>query len=325
MSELQNSGAVIVVLGTGGTIAGRAGSPSDHTGYRAGEVAVGQLVHGVAVPAGWQVQAEQLAQLDSKDMDRATWQRLARRVGHHLKRPEVGGVVVTHGTDTLEETAWFLHRTVDASRPVVLTAAMRPVTALSPDGPQNLADALLVAATPGARGVLAVMLGRVHAGSELRKVHGYRIDAFSSGDAGVLGLVEEGRLRMFRAWPEAALHAAAARAHTVEDFPWVEIVTSGAAVRPQAITALVDAGVRGLIVAGTGNGTVHHAWAEVLARAQAQGVAVRRASRCALGGVVGGRVEAGEGSAGGEAPSAGTLSVPQARVELMLELLARAD
>ena len=304
----------IVLLGTGGTIAGRSASSADHTGYRAGELQVEELLQGVTRPAGCRLEFEQIAQLDSKDMDFATWQQLAARVEHHLQRAEVAGVVVTHGTDTLEETAWFLHRTVAAPKPVVLTAAMRPATALSPDGPQNLADALQVAATPGARGVLAVMLGRVHAGNEIRKVHGYQIDAFVSAEAGALALVEEGRVRALRPWPEAALHPAAAAARGNDDWPWVEIVVSAAGARAQAVDALVDAGVRGLVVAGTGNGTLHRVWLQALERAQAKGVVVRRASRCALGGVV------GEGA--GLMPSAGSLSVPQARVELMLDLMA---
>ena len=312
----EGHGSSIVLLGTGGTIAGRAASSADHTGYRAGELQVEELLHGVTRPAGFRLEFEQVAQLDSKDMDFATWRQLAARVEHHLQRPEVAGVVVTHGTDTLEETAWFLHRTVAAPKPVVLTAAMRPATALSPDGPQNLADALQVAATPGARGVLAVMLGRVHAGSEIRKVHGYQVDAFVSAEAGAVALVEEGRVRASRPWPSAELHTAAATARSTEAWPWVEIVFSAAGARAQAIDAMVEAGVRGLVVAGTGNGTVHRGWLQALERAQAKGVVVRRASRCALGGVV------GEGD--GLLPSAGHLSVPQARVELMLDLLAPA-
>lgn len=316
MNSLQSPEKVIVVLGTGGTIAGRAALATDHTGYRAGELVVEALLGGLRPPAGCRLEAEQVAQLDSKDMDFDTWQRLAARVSHHLARTEVAGVVVTHGTDTLEETAWFLHRTVQARRPVVLTAAMRPATSLSPDGPQNLADALVVAASPSARGVLAVLAGRVHAGCDLRKLHGYRVDAFSSGDAGVVALVEEGGLREFRAWPEAGLHAAWPASRTTSAWPWVEVVISAAGAQPRVVDALVDAGVRGLVVAGTGNGTVHRAWADALARARTRGVAVRRASRCALGGVVG----AGDAASG---QAVGPLSVPQARVELILDLLPR--
>ena len=314
MSDMQSPEGVIVVLGTGGTIAGRADAATDHTGYRAGELGVHELLGGVSLPHSVRVESEQVAQLDSKDMDFVTWQRLEARIASHLARPDVRGVVITHGTDTLEETAWFLHRTVQATRPVVLTAAMRPATALSPDGPQNLADALLVAASPHACGVMAVLQGRIHAGCDLRKLHGYRVDAFSSGDAGALALVEEGRVRCFRPWPTPALHPAWKAGRGARGWPWVEVVFSAAGAQARAIDALVEAGVQGLVVAGTGNGTVHRAWDEALSRAQARGVVVRRASRCGLGGVVG----TGEGAG---VPTAGPLSVPQARVELILDLL----
>ncbi len=110
-------------------------------------------------------------------------------------------MVITHGTDTLEETAYFLHRVLAPAKPVVLTAAMRPASALLSDGPQNLLDALTLAASAGARGVLAVLAQQVFGAAELRKVHSYRLDAFGAGDAGPLGRIEEGRLRRFRDWP----------------------------------------------------------------------------------------------------------------------------
>ena len=308
---------VLVVIGVGGTIAGRADRPEDHTGYRVGELGVEDLLRGLPRPDGFRIEARQLAQLDSKDMDSSTWQALHACLVETLHRSEVAGVVVTHGTDTLEETAWFLHRCVQARRPVVLTAAMRPASAPSADGPQNLADALAVAAEPDAAGVLAVMNGQVYAGTDLRKVHGYRLDAFTGGDAGPVAVVEEGRVRRFRGWPQAPLHAAPAASVPAAQWPWVELLTSTAGARAEAVDALVQAGVHGLVIAGTGNGTVHRAWTDALARAQAAGVAVRRASRCQLGGIV--------GAADGLAPSAGSLSAVQARVELMLDLLAKVS
>src|SRR5690606_28663890 len=140
-----------------------------------------QLLAAVPALAGQALEAVTLARLDSSDMDHATWAALREAVALQLARPEVAGVVVTHGTDTLEETAYFLHRTLAATKPVVLTAAMRPATAPSADGPQNLLDAVTVARWTGARGVVAVLAGRVHAGADLRKLHGFRVDAFGSG------------------------------------------------------------------------------------------------------------------------------------------------
>ena len=118
----------IVILGTGGTIAGTAARADDAIGYTAAQIDVAQLVAAVPHLAGFPIECEQVAQIDSKDMDHATWQRLARRCAHHLARDAVTGVVVTHGTDTLEETAYFLHRVLGSAKPLVLTAAMRPAT-----------------------------------------------------------------------------------------------------------------------------------------------------------------------------------------------------
>ena len=298
----------IPILGTGGTIAGAATLAGDNIGYTAGQQSVGQLLAGLPLPPGVAVEPEQVAQLDSKDMDHATWQRLARRAAHHLARAEVAGVIVTHGTDTLEETAWFLHRVLAPAKPLVLTAAMRPATALSPDGPQNLVDALAVAATPGARGVVAVLAGRVHGAAELRKLHPYRVDAFGSGDAGPIAVVEEGRLRRFRPWPEGAGLGVPDRATAA--WPWVEVVASHAGARPDAVRALVAAGVQGLVVATTGNGSVNAALEPALAEAQSAGVPVWRSTRCPAGNIV-----------GADAGPAAPLSPWAARVELMLRLL----
>ena len=183
--------------------------------------------------------------VDSKDMDHAIWQRLAQRAAHHLARPDVAGVVVTHGTDTLEETAWFLHRVLAPAKPLVLTAAMRPATALGADGPQNLLDAVRVAREPGAHGAVVVLAGSVHGAPDVRKVHPYRTDAFDSGDAGALARVEEGRLRVLRAWPAGEALGLGAIAADAAGWPWVAVVPSHAGARGEAVDALVAAGVRG--------------------------------------------------------------------------------
>ena len=308
----------LVILGTGGTIAGTAARARDNLGYTAAQRSVADLLSGLPAPAGALIEVEQVAQLDSKDMDAATWQRLARRVAHHLARPAVTGVVITHGTDTLEESAWLLHRVLAPAKPVVLVAAMRPATALVPDGPQNLLDAFAVALSPGAQGVLAVLAGRVHLANSVRKVHTYRLDAFESPEGGPLGVVEEGVLRRFRAWPESdtppALGLAVLQAEA-PTWPWVEIVTSHAGARPEAVRALVASGVQGLVVAATGNGTLHSALQTALDEARAAGVTVWLCTRCASGVLV---------AAGGphHAVPAAAMSPWQARIELMLGLMA---
>jgi L-asparaginase len=317
----------LVVLGTGGTIAGRASAAGDNVGYTAGEVGVGQLLAGVQgmaaqTPAlrGWALEAEQVAQVDSKDMGPAVWCCLLARVAHHLARPEVAGIVVTHGTDTLEETAWLLQAVLAPGKPVVLACAMRPATALLPDGPQNLMDALCVAATPGARGVVAVCAGQVHQARHVQKVHTYRLDAFDSGDAGPLGCVEEGHLRAWQAWPEGAADRSLLEKLLANmAWPRVELITShagadGAVVRALLAASLPSAPLRGLVVAGTGNGTLHADLLAALAEAQAAGVVVRRCTRCAYGQVVPGPHDA--------LADTGGLSPVKARLSLMLERLA---
>ncbi|MDQ2778005.1 MAG: asparaginase [Pseudomonadota bacterium] len=304
----------VVVLGTGGTIAGSAASATDNVGYRAAELTIDALIAAVPALHGVPLEAEQVAQVDSKDMDFAIWQALARRVDAHLSRPDVVGMVITHGTDTLEETAYFLHRVLAPTKPVVMTAAMRPATSLQADGPQNLLDAVTVARWPGARGVLAVLAGNVYTGADLRKTDSYRLDAFSPGEAGLLGRVEEGQLRSFRPWPLKQPLGLACMARDPAHWPRVEIVFNHVAADGRIVDALLAQGLDGLVVAGTGNGTVSHALEAAALRAQRAGVSVRRCSRCANGPVI----DTSEAAL----PNAGALSPVQARIELLLQLLA---
>lgn len=314
---MQNHVSKVVVLGTGGTIAGAAADPSDNVGYVAAQRAVADLVHGVPALASVALEVEQVAQLDSKDMDHATWRALALRCAVHLGRPEVAGLVVTHGTDTLEETAWFLQRVLAPAKPIVLAAAMRPATALQSDGPQNLLDAVTVARFAGARGVVALLGGQLFGARDVRKVHPYRIDAFSAGDAGVIGVVEEGRLRLFRAWPDSGAAIGAEALPDVDQWPFVAIVTSHAGASAAVVRALRTAGVRGLVVAATGNGSVHRELEAALLEAQRDGgVQVLRSTRCGNG-----RLLDVDDAA---LASADDLTPAKARVELLLRLMPRA-
>ena len=308
----------VVVLGMGGTIAGRAASADDNLGYVAGTVGVAALVAAASHDAPVAVESEQVAQIDSKDMDFALWRRLAERVAHHLDRAEVAGVVVTHGTDTLEETAYFLSRVLAATKPVVLTAAMRPATSRQADGPQNLADAIAVAALAGraGAGVVVAFAGTLHSAHDVRKVHPYRLDAFSSGDAGPLARIEERRLRALRDWPTESIMVSGRLPEQASGWPWVEVVTSGAGADGRIVAALVDAGVAGIVVAGTGNGSLHRSLEAALADAEGRGVAILRSTRCLDGAIV-------EASPRRFA-SAGDLTPVKARIELMLRLLSAA-
>ena len=306
----------LLVLGMGGTIAGRSQAQGDNVGYRAGELPVESLlpsgVNDVECLADMQIETRQIAQLDSKDMDHATWFVLARAVLSACADETVEGIVITHGTDTLEETAFFLAQLCMPSKPVVLTCAMRPASALSPDGPQNMVDALCVAANPSADGVWVVVAGAVHRPTQVAKVHPYRTDAFSSGEAGPAGVVEEGNVRWLHpagdhsfAW---APSTAASRQFEVSSkvvpdanallawlerngLPRVEWVVSHAGVTPASVTACLSAGgeggaVRGLVLVCTGNGTFHQCLVKPLRDAEACGVVLSRSTRCTQGNIV---------------------------------------
>ena len=326
---LSKINKTVVVLGTGGTIAGTAATPGDNIGYTAAQVGVAQLL--AAIPALAQLPctlvAEQVAQVDSKDMGFALWQALVARVSHFLTQSDVVGVVITHGTDTLEETAYFLHAALPAAltarKPVVLTCAMRPSTAMAPDGPQNLLDACTVALADGAAGVLAVCAGTLHSAVDVQKVHPYRLDAFNSGEVGPLGYVEENAVRLTRNWPTALVHStqvATINIASIKRWPRVEIVMNHAGASGAMVDALLaqaaaghDDPVRGIVVAATGNGTVHHDLQAALLRAQATGIKVVLATRCAEGRVL--------PVPHNLFPDSQGLSPVKARIALMLSLL----
>ena len=318
---MQSTSSTIVILGTGGTIAGTASSAADNVGYTAAQIGIAALVQAVPALAGLRLEAEQVAQIDSKDMTHAVWLVLAQRVAHHLARADVTGIVITHGTDTLEETAWFLQRVLAPGKPVVLTAAMRPATSAQADGPQNLLDAVRVAQHPQARGVVAVLSGAVHGAHDVRKAHPYCLDAFSSGDAGPLAWVAEGVLRCLRPWPDNTALGLAVLGADAALWPVVDIVASHAGARSAVIEALCAAGAQGLVVAATGNGTVHDALGTALRVAQQRGVPVLLATRCLDGPIVGGPV--GLNRLEPLAPAT-DLSPVKARIELMLRLMQPA-
>jgi L-asparaginase len=337
----------MIVLGTGGTIAGTSASSSDHTGYTAAQLGVDALLDGVpglqAALKGAVLKAEQVAQLDSKDMDFETMRRLAKRCAFYLSQEDVKAVVITHGTDTLEETAYFLHRVIAPAlqaKPVVMTCAMRPATSSEADGPRNLRDAVIVAADAQARGVLVVCAGQVHHALAVQKMHSYAQDAFSSGDTalgewGPLGQVHQGTVK-WHAASKAVFQRSQLSALVQPElgmmplwgddavvWPRVEILmnhtqASGAVVRALLMDSKMVSSaseshclLRGIVVAGTGNGTVSQALQAALAQAQEQGVHIVVTSRCAWGGVRDNDV------------STQPLSAVKARVQLVLNLLTQ--
>jgi len=317
----------VLLLGLGGTIAGTSRVAGDDLSYQAAQRGVASLLQGVTgltqVLGACQCESEQLAQLDSKDMGFAVWNTLLERLNAALRDPHIVGVVITHGTDTLEETAYCLHACLSEAltqdKPVVLTCAMRPADALQADGPQNLKDALALACGGHAHGVVVLCAGQVHGAVEVQKVHPYRLDAFSSGDAGPIAYLEGAHLRQLRAWPRSGQwphffgsERSASAPVAPAAWPWVEIVHSTAGANGHLVPLLVQAGVRGLVVNGTGNGSVHQDLLHALLHAQAAGVPVVRASRCAQGVVLPHR--------GDCLPDSQGLSAVKARIALMLSL-----
>jgi L-asparaginase len=341
---MQQINKKIVVLGTGGTIAGTAASSADHTGYSAAQIGVAQLIQGVAgLPEALQgcaLVVEQVAQIDSKDMDFATMARLAQRCCHFLAQANVSAVLITHGTDTLEETAWFLQCTVPAellaAKPIVLTCAMRPATSSEADGPRNVCDAVRVALDSQASGVLCVCAGDVHTALHVQKVHSHALNAFSSGDAGPAAQLQGSSVH----WTSENAHfsipnqplaqwkiAGAAINNVVNDllqiphWPRVELLYNHAQASGHIVHALLadtaDAAnrLRGIVVAGTGNGTLSTGLQTALLVAQSQGVRVLRASRCTWGGV--------SATANDVLPCT-DLSAVKARVQMVLQLVQAA-
>ncbi|MBN9475875.1 MAG: hypothetical protein ABS43_21605 [Bordetella sp. SCN 67-23] len=268
------------ILATGGTIAGAAPSPSDTSGYRAGALPVAALLAALPPQDDVRLDARQLASLDSKDALPEFWQMLARELAQAQADPDVDGVVLTHGTDTLEETAWFLHLTLALAKPLVLTGAMRPATAASADGPMNLLQAVQVAACPQAarHGVLAVLNGQIHHARHLRKAHTHRVDAFDSGEAGPAGFIQDGYVGWF--WPP---RPCAPRFAPDTPLAPVDILFDYPGISVSMVDAVLRGGTRGLVWAGYGNGSISGRIEPLLREAGRQSLAIVRATRGGAG------------------------------------------
>ncbi len=304
----------VALLATGGTIAGVADSATETTAYQAAALGAAALL--AAVPelgALADIRAEQLLQLDSKDMQPAHWLQIARRAQALADDPAVDGIVLTHGTDTLEETAWFLHLVLKTDKPVVLTAAMRPSTALSADGPMNLFGAVAVAASPDFRGlgVVAALNDRVFGARDLTKRHTLAVDAFGA-EGGVLGWAHPPTLLRRPATNERAAVSLAALDDKAWP-PWVEILHVAAGSSPRLLDAARGLGVDGVVLALPGNGSVPANWREPIAACIGAGMAVVRASRVGVG-------EVSRAATPSPLLDAGWLSPAKARVALMLTL-----
>jgi L-asparaginase len=310
----------VVVLATGGTIAGAAASDVQ-AAYTSGQVGVQQLL--AAVPQAAKLatlRGEQISNIGSQDMNDEVWLKLARRVNELTAMSDVNGVVITHGTDTIEETAYFLNLVVKSRKPVVLTAAMRPSTALSADGPLNFYNAVAVAANPnaGGRGVLVVVNDWVHGASSLTKTSTTAVQTFLSPLSGLIGTVAYGTVEFYRGPVGRHTVDSEFSLDGVTALPRVDIVMAYENMDGALIDAAVAAGAKGVVIAGVGNGNLTAAAITALTRHAKNGIACVRASRVTTG-LVGRNVEVDDDKAGFVASMG--LNPQKARVLLRLALL----
>ena len=271
----------VVVLATGGTIAGAGATTASSATYQAAKVPVEQLLAALPELAKVaRVTGEQVFQIASESLTNAHLLTLARRVQALVQQPDVQGIVITHGTDTLEETGFFLNLVVQTDKPIVLVGAMRPSTALSADGALNLLGAVSVAASTEARGkgVLVSMADEIHTARDVAKLSNIKTSAFAS-PWGALGMVVEGRTYWFRAPVKRHTQASEFSIARISELPAVDIVYSYSNVPTTALDALGRAGVQAIIHAGTGNGSVAERIVPKLVELRQKGIIIIRSSR----------------------------------------------
>ena len=275
----------VVVLATGGTIAGAGASAANSATYAAAKVPVDKLLAGLPELANVaKVSGEQVFQIASESFTNDHLLKLGQRVSALAKQADVDGIVITHGTDTMEETAYFLNLTVHTNKPIVLVGSMRPGTALSADGALNLYSAVSVAASKdaGGKGVLITMNDEIQSGRDVHKHINIKTEAFKS-QWGPLGMVVEGKNYWFRAPVKRHTLQSEFNIDSITSLPQVDIVYSYGNVQPTAVKALVAAGAKAIVHAGTGNGSVADRMVGPLRQARSEGVTIVRASRVPYG------------------------------------------
>jgi L-asparaginase len=310
----------VVVLATGGTIAGAAASDVQ-AAYTSGQVGVEQLL--AAVPQAKKLavlRGEQISNIGSQDMNDEVWLKLARRVNELTAMPDVAGVVITHGTDTIEESAYFLNLVVRSRKPVVLTAAMRPSTALSADGPLNFYNAVAVAASKDSagRGVLVVVNDWIHGASSLTKTSTTAVQTFLSPLTGLIGTVAYGQIDFNRGPVGRHTTESEFSLDGVTALPRVDIIMAHENMDGALIDGAVAAGAKGIVIAGVGNGNMTASALTTLAKHAKNGVVCVRSTRVTTG-RVGRNVEVDDDKAGLVASL--DLNPQKSRVLLRLALL----
>ena len=320
LASVASAKPKIVVLATGGTIAGAQASTKE-VGYKSGTFQVEDLIKAVPqITELADLTGEQIVNIGSQNMNNEVWLKLAKRVNAVLKREDVAGVVITHGTDTMEETAYFLSLVVKSDKPVVMVGSMRPATATSADGPANLYNAVAVAIHPDARGrgVLVVLNDEIHYAREIEKQNSTQLDTFKSPNRGRAGVVNTGAVHFFN--KPAAPHTTASEFSVdgVDVLPRVEIIYSYANLGRDFIDCAVEKGAKGLVLAGVGDGNSTDPALAALGDAVKKGVVVVRSSRTGSGLVVR-NVEIDDDKMG--TITAMELNPQKARVLLMLALM----
>jgi L-asparaginase len=316
----------IKILATGGTIAGAQASQAD-AGYKSGTFSVNDLI--AAVPQLKNIaelSGEQVANIGSQTMNHEVWLKLAKRINEVLSSDDTDGVVITHGTDTMEETAYFLSLVVKSDKPVVLVGSMRPATAISADGPINLYNGVALAGSPEAkdRGPMVVLNDTIHYGREAQKMHTTHMDTFDSPNRGIAGVMNTGKATFYSyiTTRHTTKSEFSIDGLTVDNLPLVTIVYSYANLGGLVIDAMAEKGVKGIVLAGVGDGNTTDAALAALEKAAKKGVAIVRCSRTGSG-LVDRNVEVNDDKLGLIAGM--ELSAQKARILLMLGLTKTSD
>ena len=324
LSNAQAKKANVVILATGGTIAGAAASGTQ-AAYKSGAVTIDAMI--AAVPGIGDlatIKGEQISNVGSQDMTMDIMLKLANRINELARSNDVDGIVVTHGTDTMEETAFFLNLTVKTDKPVVMVGSMRPSTAVSADGPLNLYNAVGVAADPNARGrgVLVVMNDWIHAAHSLTKTSTTAIQTFMSPLRGLVGVANYGKNDFYSSPTWKHTTQTEFDVSKVTSLPRVDIIFASADSSPDLIDAAAANGAKGIVIAGVGNGNMNKASLTAAANAVQKGVVVVRSSRVVTG-VVGRNVEVNDDELGFVASD--ELNPQKARILLMLALMKQRN
>lgn len=313
----------IKILATGGTIAGKGGSNTQMTGYTPGAIGVQVLIEAVPEMKQYaEVSGEQVANIGSFAMTNDVWLKLAKRVNELLAADDVDGIVITHGTDTLEETAYFLNLVVKSDKPVVLIGAMRPATAISADGPVNLLNAVRLAGSKEAigQGVLVALNDQINGARDVTKTNTTHVETFKAPELGYLGYIQNGKPYFYRETTRKHTMHSQFDLTGITKLPRVDILYAHVNDDRVLADAVVAAGAQGIVHAGMGHGSIHPVTKEGLVAAQKQGVVIVKSSRVGNGMVT--RVASDDQD---HFVAADTLNPQKARILLMLALTQTND